>query len=47
VLEIDAQGRALNEHIASQRAAQYIRQQADPAYVVEPPFAQWEVELYL
>jgi hypothetical protein len=47
VLEIDGEGRVLNEHVADQRAAQHIRQQADRAYVIDPPLAQWEVELYL
>ena len=47
VLEIDPEGRVLNEHVASERAAQYIRQQADPAYIIEPPLEQWEIELYL
>lgn len=47
VLEIDADGRVLNEHVASQRAAQYIRQQVDRAYVIDPPLEQWEIELYL
>jgi hypothetical protein len=47
VLELDADGSVVNEEIASQRAAQYIRQQKDCSYVVDPPFEQWEIELHL
>jgi hypothetical protein len=28
------------------RAAQYIRQFCDRDYVVQPPFAEWEVRLH-
>jgi hypothetical protein len=47
VLEVDSEGRVLNEHVAHQRAAQYIRQQADRAYIVEPPFEEWEIALHM
>jgi hypothetical protein len=47
VLEVNSDGRAWNDHAASQRAAQYIRGQADRSYVIDPPLEQWEIELYL
>lgn len=46
VLEIDGAGAVTNARQAERRAAQYIRSYVDPAYVVEPPFADWEVELH-
>jgi len=45
VLELDAEGNVLNPDEAKRRAAQYIRRFVDPEYVVEPPFADWELEL--
>ncbi|NEA39522.1 hypothetical protein [Streptomyces sp. SID11385] len=48
VLEVDNGGRAvLDDGTASYRAAQWIRQCEDPAYVVQPPFEQWELELHI
>ncbi len=47
VLELDSDGRTLNQPVAHQRAAQYIRQQADRTYVIDPPLESWEIELYL
>jgi hypothetical protein len=46
VLEMDPQGAVTNFREAERRAAQYIREYCDPDYVVEPPFADWEVELH-
>ena len=46
VLEISDDGEVLNGHEAQRRAAQYIRHFMDPEYVVEPPFAEWELELH-
>lgn len=45
-LELDADGHVLNYKYCEQRAAQYIRHYFDPDYMVEQPFAFWEVELY-
>lgn len=45
VLDVDADGRVLNEDAAGRRAAQYLRSYCDPQYVVEPPFEDWELEL--
>ena len=46
VLDLDDAGTVLNDRQAQQRAAQYIRQYCEPAYVVEPPFEDWEVHLH-
>jgi hypothetical protein len=47
VLEVDAEGRVTNAKHAEKRAAQFIRQYVEGArYVVEPPFAPWEVALH-
>jgi hypothetical protein len=45
VLELDDEGNVLNPGAAKRRAAQYIRRFVDPSYIVEPPFAEWELEL--
>lgn len=47
VLEIDENGKVTNDEQASYRAAQWIRAYCDPQYEVEPPFEQWECELWL
>lgn len=46
VIELDAQGTVTNARQAEVRAAQYIRAYCDQAYVVDPPFQAWELELY-
>jgi hypothetical protein len=46
VLEYDESGRPTNDGWATRRAAQWIRGYLDQDYVVEPPFEDWEVELY-
>ncbi|MDC3954050.1 DUF7677 family protein [Polyangium jinanense] len=46
VLEFDDAGIVLNAKQAERRAAQFIRSYVEPDYVVEPPFEDWEVELY-
>jgi hypothetical protein len=45
VLRVDDEQIVQNGSQAEQRAAQYIRQELDPAYQVIPPFADWEVIL--
>lgn len=45
VLDVDEQGRVTNEADAGRRAAQWWRSQIDSAYLVDPPFAEWELEL--
>ncbi len=45
VLEVDDSGRVTNGGHAQRRAAQWIRNYCDPSYEIEPPLADWEVEL--
>lgn len=45
-LELGEDGSVTNYKYCERRAAQSIRSYFDPEYVVEPPFADWEVELY-
>jgi len=45
VLDVDDRGQVTNAETAQRRAAQYLRSYCDPAYVVEPPFEDGEVEL--
>ncbi|WP_441349450.1 DUF7677 family protein [Streptomyces sp. ISL-111] len=46
VLEVDEQGRAVNDGDAQFRVAQWIRARQDPSYVVDLPFEPWETELH-
>jgi diguanylate cyclase (GGDEF)-like protein len=46
VLTLDERGHPTNTKEAEARAAQYVRSYCDPTYVVEPPFEQWEMNLY-
>jgi hypothetical protein len=45
VLDVDEDGRVINEHQATVRAAQYLRSYCDSSFVVSPPFEDWETEL--
>jgi hypothetical protein len=46
VVEMDENGNLLNSKYAEKRAAQYLRSYLDPSYKVDPPFEDWEVNLY-
>lgn len=46
VLEVDEEGRTLNDGEAQYRVAQWIRMRCDPDYTAEPPFEAWETELH-
>lgn len=46
VIELDEMGTVLNAKQAERRAAQWLRSYIDPAYVVTPELAGWEVELH-
>lgn len=46
VIEFSSDGIPTNAKYAEYRAAQYIRCYCDPTYVVDPPFENWEVELF-
>jgi hypothetical protein len=45
VLDVDETGRVTNYSEAEFRAAQWIRRFCDHDYLVDPPFAAWELEL--
>ncbi len=44
-LEIDSNGKVLDDSLAQKRAAQWIRSYIDPKYVVDPPFTAEETRL--
>lgn len=46
VLEVDDEGTVLNAHYAQKRATDYLRAYCDPDFTVEPPYEDWEIELY-
>lgn len=46
VIEVSVDGKPTNAKYAEHRAAQYIRSYCDPAYLVDPPFHDWEVALF-
>jgi hypothetical protein len=46
VIELSDNGTPTNAQHAEHRAAQYIRSFCDSTYVVDPPFGNWEVELF-
>lgn len=45
-LELDENGDVTNFKHAQKRATDYIRWYDDHSYVVEPPYEDWETELY-
>jgi hypothetical protein len=46
VIEFSGDGIPTNAKYAEYRAAQYIRSYCDRTYMVDPPFEDWEVELF-
>lgn len=46
VLEMDDEGRVLNVKYAEKRACDYIRAYCQPGFEVDPPYEDWEVNLY-
>ena len=46
VLEVDGNGQVLNAVHAQKRATDYLRAYCDNGFKVEPPFANWELELH-
>ncbi|MBW1294168.1 DUF7677 family protein [Aquimarina litoralis] len=46
VIELDINGNVLNAKYAEKRAVDYIRSYCDANFKVEPPFEDWEIELY-
>ncbi|MDI6105886.1 hypothetical protein QLQ12_45675 [Actinoplanes sp. NEAU-A12] len=47
VLDVNDAGEVTNYGDAEYRAAQWIRRVCDSTYQVDPPFADWEIELPL
>jgi hypothetical protein len=45
VLDVNDVGEVTNYGDAEHRAAQWIRRACDQTYQVDPPFADWELEL--
>lgn len=46
VLEVDDEGKVVDSHRATERAAQYIRSFIAGGHE-EPPFEEWELELHM
>jgi hypothetical protein len=46
VIEMDDKGNVINAKHAERRAAQWLRSYIDQAYVVHPPFEDWETALH-
>jgi len=46
VLEMDENGEVLNAHYAQKRATDYLRAYCNPDFKVDPPYEEWEMELY-
>ncbi len=46
VLELDENGDVLNAKYAEKRATDYIRAYCDSSFEVNPPYEDWEIELY-
>lgn len=46
VIEMDENGEVLNAKEAEKRATDYIRSYCDFNFKVEPPYENWEIELY-
>ncbi|HPY39210.1 MAG TPA: hypothetical protein PLM98_01725 [Thiolinea sp.] len=46
VLELDENGTVLNAKYAEKRATDYLRAYCDPSFVVNPPYEEWETNLY-
>jgi len=46
VIELDEHGKVLNAKYAEKRAVDYLRSYCDREFKVEPPYEDWETELY-
>lgn len=46
VLELDENGTVLNAKYAEKRATDYLRAYCDPSFEVNPPYEEWETNLY-
>ncbi|GGF22860.1 DUF7677 family protein [Flavobacterium limi] len=46
VIEMDENGKVLNSKYAEIRATDYLKQYCNENFKVEPPYKDWELELY-
>lgn len=46
VIEMDEEGTVLNVRYATERATDYIRSYYDSSFEVQPPYEDWEIDLY-
>ena len=46
VMEMDEEGNVLNAKYAEKRAVDSIRSYCDPNFIIEPPYEEWETNLY-
>lgn len=46
VIELNDEGEVTNFTYAQRRATDYLKQYCNPQFKVEPPYEEWEVELY-
>ncbi|OCG24226.1 hypothetical protein A9G11_03870 [Gilliamella sp. wkB108] len=46
VIELDENGEVLNAPYAEKRATDFLRYYFDNDYVIDPPYEDWELELY-
>ena len=46
VIELDENGTVLNAKYAEKRATDYLRAYCDPSFEVNPPYEEWETNLY-
>lgn len=46
VIELDETGTVLNAKYTEKRATDYLRAYCDPAFVVSPPYEDWETTLH-
>ena len=46
VLELDECGKVINNQYAQKRATDYLRSYCDPNFKVDPPYEDWEMNLY-
>ncbi|MFZ5841628.1 MAG: DUF7677 family protein [Pseudomonadota bacterium] len=46
VIELDGDGRVVNFKYAQKRATDYLKSYCNPSFKVDPPFEDWEMELY-
>ncbi len=46
VIEMNEEGTVLNVKYAEKRATDYIRSYCDSSFEVEPPYEEWETDLY-